>query len=109
MNENGNENRNEKCSLLLFDAFGACSHLQSVPFCCSSNAFGCFFWLFIARFGFSVRFHLNIALLVWLFVGMENQNEQQRAKKVQLQMETRLERDGVGMDFNRLDYGVRKN
>ena len=69
-----NENGNAKCSLLLLLlvlVLGTCFHLQFVAFCCSSllvlvseiesvlsqrpiqaNAFGCSFWLFVARFGF---------------------------------------------------------
>ena len=66
-----NENGNEKCSLLLLLVFRVCFHLASVAFCCSSllvlvfemesvlsqkpkqaNAFGCSFWLLVARFGF---------------------------------------------------------
>ena len=55
--------------------------------------------LWLARSGFLLLvlsfcrcFHLNIALLVlFFFVCMKNQNEQQKAKKVQ--METRLKND----------------
>ena len=41
--------------------------------------FGCSFWFLVACFGFC--FHLNTALLVLVFVGAKNQNEQQKAKK----------------------------
>ena len=76
-----------------------------VPF-----AVRCFLLLFVARFCFSVLkkqnrqmplaapfgflllvlvfyrcFHLNIAFLVLLFVGTKNQNEQQKAQKVEME------------------------
>ena len=66
-----NENGTDKCSLLLVLVFGACFHLPIIGFLLLSvlvlvfetesvlsqkpeqaNAFGCPFWLFIARFGF---------------------------------------------------------
>ena len=73
------------CSLLLVFVLGACFHSPFVAFCCSSllllvfeiesvlsqkskqtNAFGCSFWLLVARFGFR-----------WY----EKPNEQQKEEK----------------------------
>ena len=92
------------CFLLHVFVFGACFHLQSVAFCCSSllclvfeiesilsqnpkqtNAFCCSLWLSVGRFVFSGCFYLSVALLVEAFVGMKNQNEQQKATKVQIE------------------------
>ena len=81
------------CSSLLVlvfaRVFGVCFHLPFVAFCCSSlfvvvfeiesvlsqkpkqaNAFGCSFWLFVARFGFlkMFAFELRIVRFDFLFV-----------------------------------------
>ena len=96
------------CFLLLVLVCNACFHLPSVAFYCPSLlflvfeiesflsqkqnrqiAFCCSLWFFVARFGFLWMFSIWAShCLLWLFVGTKNQNEQQKAKQVQ--METRL-------------------
>ena len=111
-----NENGNEKCSLLLFVAhFGfwfvfpfavRCLLLLFVALSCFFEinsisktktgkcllllvmAFCCSFWSFV-----DVSIWASHSLL-WLFASMKNQNEQQKAEKVQ--METRLNPNRTG-------------
>ena len=109
-----NENGNEKCSLLLFVArFGfwcvfpfavRCLLLLFVALSCfwdrinsiSKTKTGKCLLLLVMAFCCSFWFFVDVSIWashcsLWLFVGTKNQNEQRKAKNVQ--METRLKTD----------------